>query len=47
MEAGPSFRTDKYGFKTLGNFHNSDVVFIGDSFLAATGGDNTGDQLGL
>lgn len=40
------FRTDKYGFKTLGNLHNSDVVVLGDSFLAASGGDDATEQYG-
>ena len=41
-----TFRTDKYGYKTLSEIENSDLVIIGDSFLAASGGDNMEDQLG-
>ena len=40
------FKTDQYGFKTRGNFDNSDLVFIGDSFLAASGGDDMNEQFG-
>ena len=40
------FQSDNLGFKTLGNFENSEVVIIGDSFLGAIGGDDTKDQLG-
>jgi len=40
------FQSDKLGFKTAGNFDKSDTVLIGDSFLAAIGGDDTKDQLG-
>ena len=40
------FKTDQYGYKTKGNIDNSDLVFIGDSFHAATGGDDMSEQFG-
>ena len=40
------FKTDQYGYKTRGNIYNSDLVFVGDSFLAASGGDNMSEQFG-
>ena len=40
------FVTDQHGFQTLGRFQDSDIVFIGDSFLGGNGGDNTSDQVG-
>ncbi len=40
------FKTDQYGYKTRGNINNSDLVFVGDSFLAASGGDDMSEQFG-
>ena len=40
------FKTDQYGYKTKGNIDNADLVFIGDSFLAASGGDDMSEQFG-
>lgn len=40
------FKTDKLGFKTLGDVDNASIIFIGDSFLAASGGDDMKDQFG-
>ena len=40
------FKTDQYGYKNKGNIDNSDLVFIGDSFLSATGGDDMSEQFG-
>lgn len=40
------FKSDEHGFKTIENFQDSNIIMIGDSFLAATGGDNTDEQLG-
>ena len=40
------FKTDNYGFKTLAALNKSDLIIIGDSFLAASGGDEMNQQLG-
>jgi len=40
------FVTDGNGFKTLGDRNNFDYLLVGDSFLAATGGDKMTEQLG-
>ena len=40
------FLTDKYGFKTTADINNSNLIIIGDSFLAASGGDNMNEQFG-
>ena len=40
------FKTDSFGYKTLGNLNNSEIAIIGDSFLAASGGDEMNQQLG-
>lgn len=41
-----TFQSDQFGFKTTGQFSQSDIVIIGDSFLGAIGGEDTSDQLG-
>ena len=41
-----TFVTDQHGYKTLQSFSDADLVIIGDSFLAAGGGDNMHEQLG-
>tara|TARA_Y100000589_G_C27193421_1_gene645751 strand:+ start:3539 stop:4633 length:1095 start_codon:yes stop_codon:yes gene_type:complete len=41
-----SFVTDKRGYKTLLSFEKANITIVGDSFLAALGGDNMSDQLG-
>ena len=40
------FSTDRYGFKTTADIDNSNLIIIGDSFLAASGGDNMNEQFG-
>jgi len=40
------FKTDQYGYKTTGNIDNADLVFVGDSFLAVSGGDDMSEQFG-
>ena len=40
------FVTDKKGYKTLGDGDSFDYLLVGDSFLAATGGDKMTEQLG-
>ena len=40
------FITDEYGYKTNNSIENSKIIIIGDSFLAATGGDNMTEQFG-
>ena len=40
------FLTDRYGFKTTANINDSNLIIIGDSFLAASGGDNMNEQFG-
>ena len=40
------FSTDQYGYKTTGDINNSNLIIIGDSFLAASGGDNMNEQFG-
>ena len=40
------FLTDRYGFKTTADINDSNLIIIGDSFLAASGGDNMDEQFG-
>lgn len=40
------FVTDENGSKTLGDRNNFDYLLVGDSFLAATGGEKMTEQLG-
>ena len=45
-ERAHQFSTDRYGFKTTANINDSNLIIIGDSFLAASGGDNMNEQFG-
>jgi len=40
------FITDKRGYKTLLSLEEANITIVGDSFLAALGGDEMNDQLG-
>ena len=40
------FSTDRYGFKTTAELNDSNLIIIGDSFLAASGGDDMNEQFG-
>ena len=45
-ERSHQFSTDRYGFKTTAELNDSNLIIIGDSFLAASGGDNMNEQFG-